>query len=876
MSRKVRIVLMGTLAVLLLLAGAGALGGFVYLKQRNLRFLQGAEEAFAKQDWKAAKRNYAWYLTKHPQDISALEKYAEASLKILDGRTEALRDTARAYFQMAAPNFDNPPLVQRLLEFNEKHRLWEELDYCTQVMLRLHPEDAGLQHYRALALDHQGRAQEAITLYTALADAGTDRMAVYGDLAILLQKQGLAEQAAKIFQQARERFPDEPRLTVQYARFLLQSRQINQAAVEIEPVLERLADDPEAQMTAAQIAIAQKKWEVAVTRLEKARALAPDKPEVYLGLAYAYEAMGAPDKGIALLTELEPALRVDNPEILFSLAEMQYSANLPDTAQETVAAYKRAYPEHYPVFDYFAGRELLLKGAPAEALAKFTAVTKSSPDSIRALYYQAVAYLQLKQNDQAQTALEAYLRARPDDEAARRLLELALGKPRSRQDAEMDVRALLENQNATATTLLLAAKNLIKADKQGDDETVERLVNQAVEQALQREPALPEAHAMLLESALKKKDAAAARASLERAAAAGVSGPALARMQATVSLTAGDLDAATASLEGDLARPQITPGEIFGWSQLFTAHGHLDKGLEILTSAAAKASEQDRLELQLDQVDLCMQAGNTEKAQVLVQALEAVIPKESAAAHQLNLRKLSLASVLLDTEEPENVSQAQALLESVQRQEPEDTGVKVLQARFLLRKNPPDYGPAETIGQGVLQTDPSNVPALLLLHAVAMEKGRLSSALEYAGRAASLAPQDSQVQLAMAEALLRTEHDAEALRILQAVLTSAPHQPRALEMAMQAHGESGRIEEAKAAFQRLEPILTATPEGARKLAFLRTLLCLYEKKWSEAEELLRGPAGAMASDAASVEALARIVTRQGRSEDVALVLRRFV
>ena len=99
----------------------------------------------------------------------------------------------------------------------------------------------------------------------------------------------------------------------------------------------------------------------------------------HLSAAYVYEAMGSTDKGMALLDGLDHTVQVDTPVILFLLAEMQFSANQADKAKETVAAYRRAYPEHYPVFDYFAGREFLLKGAPEEAAAKFAAVTNWPP-----------------------------------------------------------------------------------------------------------------------------------------------------------------------------------------------------------------------------------------------------------------------------------------------------------------------------------------------------------------------------------------------------------------------------------------------------------------------------------------------------------------
>ena len=412
----------GLLSALLLIAVAVMV--FLFIKnQRNLRYLHTAETAFARQDWKDAKRNFAWYLTKHPRDTAALENYAEASSKIFDGRTEALRDVARAYFQIATGDPENKTHLTKLLEFNQRHRLWNELEYCTQYFLRLKPDDVDLKYYRGMALERQGRAREALDVYDGLVQAGTDRLDVYGDLAVLQYRQGLVEQASKAFELAREKFPDDARVSIERARYLLQTRQLDAASAEIAQAVAVLPENADARMTAAQIAIARKQWDEALAHLLKAQSLAPVRPDAYLGLAYVYETTGASDKGIALLEGLAPEIRLDSPEILFSLAEMQYSQNRLDEARVTVESYRHAYPEQFSVFEYFEGREFLQKGSPAEAVAKFNAVAKSSPDSLRALFYQAAAYLQLKQNDQARTAIEAYLRSRPDDEAALELME---------------------------------------------------------------------------------------------------------------------------------------------------------------------------------------------------------------------------------------------------------------------------------------------------------------------------------------------------------------------------------------------------------------------------------------------------------------------
>ena len=328
-SRRVWKILIIALIGMGLLAAAGAAGAFFLLQYREYRFLRRAEENFAKSQWNEAKRNYAWYLTKHPDDVAALEKYAEACSNILPDRRGSLRDVARAYFQIAIHDPSNDNLILKLLRFQQKHFFWEEVEYSASYFLRQRPEGGPpgirdvLRYYHALALDRMGRQKDAIDEYSLLAADGTTQIEVYVNLINLLRQQGLGEQAEAASTQAEERFPDHPRLHVQRAKSLLEARDLSQAEQEMDQALQRGATDPEVLLQATQVAMVQKKWDQAAHYAEQASALAPDRVEPYLALAYLHERQGEPGEAIALLAGIAPFIRADNPELYLTLAELQ-------------------------------------------------------------------------------------------------------------------------------------------------------------------------------------------------------------------------------------------------------------------------------------------------------------------------------------------------------------------------------------------------------------------------------------------------------------------------------------------------------------------------------------------------------------------------
>ena len=76
MSRKVLTLIICGILVLVLL-GAGAVGGFFYYRNRQVvNALERAEAHYAAERWLPAKLSYRFYLWRRPGDPEVLKKYA--------------------------------------------------------------------------------------------------------------------------------------------------------------------------------------------------------------------------------------------------------------------------------------------------------------------------------------------------------------------------------------------------------------------------------------------------------------------------------------------------------------------------------------------------------------------------------------------------------------------------------------------------------------------------------------------------------------------------------------------------------------------------------------------------------------------------------
>ena len=80
---------------LIVLFALGASGFFVFMKYRGQDTLRRADEAYAEERWRDAKRIYTWYTVRHPKNLEVLPRYIECASQIFV-RTDAIDLAASA------------------------------------------------------------------------------------------------------------------------------------------------------------------------------------------------------------------------------------------------------------------------------------------------------------------------------------------------------------------------------------------------------------------------------------------------------------------------------------------------------------------------------------------------------------------------------------------------------------------------------------------------------------------------------------------------------------------------------------------------------------------------------------------------------------
>ena len=711
---------LGTVVVLGLLVGIGA-AALLLLRSRSSPDPRAlAEEAFRNEQWYLAKKHYGEHLQEHPDDLGALSRQADALLHMRGNRPVAVRMAAKVYFRMATLAPEDAELRQRVLAFCRVHELWDALGLYVDHFLADRPEDAGLRYSRALALARLGRVREAIPLCRSLIDSANAPQATYALLAWSLRQRGLTEQALAVFDEAEKRFPGDPAVWIDRARFLLEAKTPEEAKLALEPALAQQPPHPEALLAVAQVANALGEWETAITSGRQALASLADNATAYHALAWALERNGETQQALEIVDSAPETTLLDAPQLLLLLrAEVQIAAARLSDALETIKLYREAYPEHFLNFDYLEARHLLATGRAAEAAAKLTTVVESEPDFDRALYCLAVAQDQSGQPDCARRTLDVYRRDHPGETRARLLWEAMFTPSKTPAEAERRARKLLQTAEAPPHALVRAARALIDVATPPARPPAD-LVAALLQAAIKRDATSP-AHEELIEFLALQGDRAGARRALAQADEVGIDRPATVRARAAVALAEGDLETARRCFP-EAAEQLDQPREyLLGWALLFASHGHLDEGLRILEDAAGKVQGRARHELEADRAALATRVGHTARALEYIRAMErrppdAQRPREAAAiAQRLNAEKLAVARRLMAAGPGQEEGQAQALIDEVARLEPQSPEPRVLQARMLLREDPPDYARAEAICVDVLEAHPTNANAQALL-----------------------------------------------------------------------------------------------------------------------------------------------------------------
>jgi tetratricopeptide (TPR) repeat protein len=813
---------------------AGAvLGGVYYSRyQRNLAALDRAQKSFAEGDWVAAKMNYRVYLSKYRDDYEVLKQYAEAAARLQNDRVQNVIDAASALFQVVRENPEDVEAADRMLELYKRAGQWGELERTTEFLrTRRTVVDPKLEYYHALALDRMGssRAKEAETAYRALIEQDTPYIEVYGNLARMLRDGGLNEQGREVLDELVAKQPDNAQTYVQEVGFYLPG-ELEKARESYEKARGLAPEDAEVLFAGLLIAMEDEDWEKAVALGNRLLEVAPEKDEFYLPMAIAYQRQGDFESAINLIKGMDAYQRIDHPELLMTLAELQIGAEAYDEAREAIQFFRNAYPTQAMMQEYLDARLLFAQGEVLEALNKLIVVTETAPSFGPARYYVILAHLQLGEQDRARSALETYMRNFPADERAQALYQEQFVAGASIEGVDALAAGVLAG-DATPDQLMTAARQLINQAQlqQRAQEVMDGArVVELLDRALELDPAHAPAYRLLATVYLARRDTAAAARTIDEAEAAGVAKSELREARAGLALTENDSEEAFGLFSEALAEDELTTDDVTSWANLFGAHGDVETGVRVLKAAAEKEPGEKAALYETRQVAFCTRHNEFELAKTILGSLDARDDLSAEARADLNRERVHLAEALMNASPPQREEAWQLLRQASSAGTRVSPRVRLLEAQLLVLQDPPQYAAAREKLDEALATEPNNVEVLLATSNLLMRQGDLQEAAEYAERAARQGPESLEAQLAHAQTLVEVGRHADAQEVLTNTLNAHPEALKALDLLVRSYSESGRNELAQIALKRLEEQLDATPEQQQALDAMRVRLNVLE------------------------------------------------
>lgn len=872
------------IALLIVLAGipvlgmATAGGAYLFLQQRYQRWLADAEAAYARQDWEEAIRNYSQYLPQEPDNIDLLLRYVDANQQMMKHRRGALAKVATAYAQILTYDRDNLEVRTKLINLYEKTYSWLPLEWYTKLWLAADPDDLTYRYYHALALEGLGRREEATAEYRQLIDSGTTTLDVYGHLSKLLRDGGRGPEAQQVLEHALELFPDNARLHVYLARLLSRDHDLVRMDEELQRALEAGPDDFEVLSIASKYAAAvQRDPDRALALLEHAHAQNPDDALACLVLADAYQEREQFDKAVQLLQSVPRHIAVDFPELLIALANGQISAGLLEEAHDTIAFYRAAYPNDRPVFDYFAARELQENGDAAGAVGLLANTVSRLPRFYPARFALAVAYLDVEEPHMARSTLMAYLGEKPSDLRAQTLMAQRFGRPPTLDQMARRAAEVLGAERVSSTTLTQTGTSLFNIARQ-NGETGQHLdlLRQLFTRAIEQDSLQIEAYRGLADALATVGDIDGARQVLRQASEAGIPAGDLTMTCARVSLAETDTRTARTLCDEALATQDASPATVDSWAGLFAAHGQPDAALAILGQAIETAEPHDRTLLALSRARLAAQLGRTREAVEWLEEITPSLPRENDIRDQFAQTRGLVAVRLLGNQDPAAEQQARRLVEAGRAEDSDDLNLSTAEALLLLRETPPKSEEAQSILENVVAFQPGNVSALLALTHILAGQGELVDALDYAGRAVTVAPGLLQAHLYLAELRIQAGQFLEAGGELDRILRYDPKHPVALRLLASYCLANGQLDRAEQALSELDKIAMPNPGERAAADGLRTQLLMAREDFAQAEHVLRAQLESQPPTFSEVRNLAVAVAAQGREREAAALLEAYV
>ncbi len=671
-----------------------------------------AQVAAADNDLQTAMTQVNAALAAAPNDVTALLLKAELELA-QNRRDDAIKTLERALEVKPDLLIARFTLVSVLAAAGQPDRAVAALEPAKKAM----PQDPRVRYGEALIAYARGdmpAAREAVQAALSTAPEHVPAIYLSGLVSYALGSYGAAEESLRTVV---AKVPGNTNARRMLAATYLRSGRTAQAVEVLEPALQKAPDDPTLLRAAAEIQLAANNPTKAAELYERASAL--DKGNAASRVRLAQVRLAAGGDAEQALRELENIAGA-NPSLSaadLALVSTHLRRHEADKALAAADAFVKKQPSN-PLAWNVKGVVYSSQRDYAAARASFDQALKLDPGYVAAAYNLAQLDLVQRNPDAARKGYERILAKDPRNEQALLAIASLLGATRA---PTAEVKASIERAINANPSSVRARFALINYYAQQRDAKGALAAAQAANSAIPDNLQLLDILGSAQQAAGENNQALETMA---RAVKLQPENPLPLLRLAGVQATLKDYDASIATLRKAIALQPGLPSSWLALSGVYLVSGRVDAGLaearrlqkEMPTRAAGYALEGNLLM-------------NQKKAPDAAKAY-----REALAREPLPLLAVSLYSSL---QAAGRQDQATVMAQRWQKENPKDVVLRSLQGQQALVAK--DYKTAVTHLRAALEAEPDSIVTLNNLAWALNELGD-PKALEYAERAASLAP----------------------------------------------------------------------------------------------------------------------------------------
>lgn len=821
MSRKVWIIVVSVTVVVALAAFAVVAVLVLVPRYRASQSLVTARQLVSEGTPEKSRRPYKEYLYKNGTDVAVLEEYVGVCELVIPDRRRVLADAGRALAKLVQIEPENPARKTRLLDFYRQYRFWNELESAIDLYggSDLAALDPSLAYDRVVAVDEQGRADEAIQDLQAYIELGRNlRDTPLREARTYIE---LRDQAAAdgVFPPLLEKYPEDGMLRIYFATYLLEQNKIDEAAAQLASVPSENQEHVDFAITSIRLSLAREAYDAALATAEKALAIHGDNVDLKLNYVLTLERSGKRAIAMDYIEALPPQTRVDTPGFVMFLTEMRLEAGDADGADAARQMYVEAYPDQQSIDQYLTGRIFLARKSIQEARDKFAIAAEMNPNLYRASYFLAICELELGDKSKARAPLEQYLRNNPTDQQARRLWSRHFDAEPSLSELQAKSNRLLNEPAPDVEDLLFTVEDLLVHRQDAEQQLARRLMEKVIAMA----PRDSRGYTALAGFHLERDEVPQAEAVLTTAEAAGVDMSDFSLIRTSIQLMKGDKAGALVTAKGHLENSPS--GEAQTWAAFFARQGYLDESDELVKSFGGAgtpgSTSDDPLSFRLS---LALQYARLDEARALLAEAEASRAQDPELLPSLNRMRLALAEGLVVNSVEVPRDEVDALVTRVRESDPQNDAIKIVESRLLLRAALPDVHRARELVASIPETSPVYLQSLQIQAEIAAMQGHYSTVESLTNAILERAGGNTQAMHLLADAQLGQGDRAAAQKTLERILAHDRSDTRAMHILVRVYEELQLPQRADEMFARFKETGRSRPGHDVQVEELRAFL----------------------------------------------------